>query len=353
MRTGIILCMFFCTIAFGVVIPSITIDTRVEYTVTQSTYSFVFDSQRTYSSTGDYAFGDVAFRGGLLANQSADANKTTTLRLGITPPVGGTLQLASGVNNTTYKILSDLTLGEITFSGLNSLNKFFFNIAGPYTIFMDSDVTLGSNQFSLVSTAGGVLDGHTNILRLATDSLFQIISSGTGATVKNLFIQGATSTNFDVSSATNLTFENVEIIAIPGQTAVLTNPHITFSGQFGVFGYGGTISIQTPSASTINFATQTQLYVFPQTTLSLDASHLTVNFTDFSSILFLDNCNINVTNGKAIFKGGTVIVNGAVTLQAGALQLGDGTAVHNCDLQILPGSKFIVADGATLINNNV
>jgi len=353
---------------------SINIDTRQESNVGGQVFrSFVLDSLQTFSSSFDYAYGDVEFRAGI----KAMTNDSRTLSLGITGLLGGALILGQGLTEANFNVFNDLTLSITSFNGPNlgpfGLNTFNFRSQNPCTFFLDNDLTMSQDALLRIFAQGGlggtIFDGRNYKIVLTSGSAFSVVQLSGPFTIKNCRIEGITASTYGAGSTNNgfIGFMNVQLITNAGQTIELADTKCRFFGQHNVIGYGGIADFSQNERTSITIATESQLYIAPDTTLVLN--HVSsfnkapvIAFVDTTSVLFLDNCNIQVggpenPNNQIPFIHGTMIINGNVTLTArdgGILRLGDGLdPANNFNVVILPGSKLIVADGATLLNKNI
>lgn len=366
----------------------IDVDTRVGYP--DEFKSFVYDYQVTYTAFGRI-IGDVELRAGLIARPIFDDQ---SVLLGMTPPLKGRLQLADGTAHTSYYLINDLTLGSINFAGTNTpdinngLRSFDFNITGSNTIFMTKDITLDNlTIMNIISSSGGVLNGNNNKFALdphvsATGfapTILSIKSTGFNGAVrlKNIILEGLSAnaslqSNFQIGQSTaDIFFENVGLVTYIGETAFLqsSNGVPSFIGPHNFIGFGGNFVIANATfvadSPIFKIAARSRLTVAPSTIVQMAAgntSSLILEFADQTSELVLNSCTLQIGSSFAFnntikFLRGTVYINGNVTLQASPgsqLQLGDGVnPANNCNIIILPGSKLIISDGATLLNMNV
>jgi len=361
-------CKIYCGIA---------IDTRFESAVpSQQNQAFVFQNTQTFSSTHDYAIGNIEFRNGV---QPSAYNQTLTL--GVTPKFTGPLgigphQTGHNYSNANYNILSDLTLEGSFFQPANNaslaaLGVNFTNLSTS-TMFLQSD-------FVITNTLAFNIGLHPNfptnnvcptIDGLGNKFVFPVAGSifmyATG-TFRHITLKTQSVTSIIQQYGGPLTFHDVEIVATIGSTSFMP-PQISFSGQKNVLGYGGTIIL---GGGPTNIASQSTLTVTPGTTMTFGPTFNPffsppLAFTDSTSVLYLDNCTVDFSPQSStvptaetfIMTKGTIYVSGNVTLASlnglGTYQFGDGVnQSNNMNIVILPGSKLILGTGVKLIYANV
>lgn len=368
-KSHLLLTILFLSRAFNLQ-AIVQIDTTFESAVpAQVNQSFVFKTQQAFNS-GDYAYGDVEFRGGLLPNTFG-----ALMDLGVTPPITGEINGGPAIpfgnyGIAQYRVFSDLTLSDVRFDApINVSLNTRFSFENPCSILLNKDLfidhTSGLN-FGLVTLAAtGTVNGQGNTLATSSNANIQTAMGGRPITLKNLTFMSPSGI---IANDVQFFLQNVELVAPVGGSIGLSNGPFFFLGKHNIFGYNTIVSFNSNFNGVGMFILpQSRVTVTPGTTLSLGLgsafSYPILSFSDNTSELYLDNCTFDYApQGPVpttlVLTKGTIYINGNVLLKtgngAGTIQFGDGVnAANNMNILILPGSKMIIDDGLTLINNNV
>ena len=339
---------------------------------------------------GDYAYGNVEFRGGIFP---AFNGGSVNFDLGVTPPIGGALDVGpnqgGGSTSARYRIHSDLTFDGVIFTGPADLANWgtTFVFIETSTIYLNTDLvvnnsTQGHSMALTFQTAGATcaMDGRGNRLVIGNGGVLAVSAGNFNPfTFKDLkILTGASGIithrigSFAAPSQPQITIWNCELVAGKGQVTSLYNADYKFRGTKNVFGYSGTILFPNNGTFGVAFSnrvtldTQSRITVSPGTTVVFGEGNNyappILVFTDASSELYLDNCTVDFnpqpTAQTLFLTKGTIYINGNVNFVSGngqgTYQLGDGSnPANNCNLIILPGSKLVIGDGVQLINANV
>jgi hypothetical protein len=358
--------------------------------------SLIFQS--TYSPADQYGYyGNIEFRGGLLLPNVY----SSWVAISTTPPISGSITSQSSADYI-WLVESNLVFGDVTLATTYPYNistqdwayivfgwtrdrSGFVSSPTSYGIFFTKDVTVNTGvTFELYAMAGhALIEGNGNRLILKPYGRFAPLSDGVSGsvTIKNLTVLNAEGFS-PGSAAGDLTLHNVHMDCSVNTAMqygfVQGNAWITFSGMNNILSGGGYFNFTNLGASYTRILSNSKLYVGPQTIIrvgSISASSPGAGdflFADATSVLFLDNCTLEIGNewsaaDNITFLKGTVYINGTVTLNGlgnSSVTLGDGVdPTNNCNMIFLPGSKLVLNSnliygahnvwGSRLINKNV
>lgn len=273
-------------------------------------------------------------------------------------PVAGQIDLQRG----TLEMQSDLYLA----SGASIISRPNATIYGnDHTLFLDSDLTISTaiSFQPLTADTRFHLDGrgHRLIFSAVGNSIigFRMISTGPFTTYmnfSNVTILNAAGAEVGAffnplrnNDLTDFTFNNVTFVIpeVAGAELALFGPK-KFQGLCRILGKNASFHLLNRS---FTLGDGSILYIGPSMNFLFNCrSPRGISFEGPNSILYLDNCNLlrnfNALQGAWTFTNGRMIIQGAVNFLSSAneqpLVLGKGVLADDFDLEILPGSSFLV-----------
>jgi len=296
------------------------------------------------------------------------SDATTTCTFNAFFPARGPIQLNCGTlwltrdfimhNVTTFTCMGNIRATESqslelanTASMVGCIESYlhrFDNI----NLIVNSDITMHSYiQFY----GDSIIEGNGHLIDLDTTGSF-IIASNSTLTLRNLTLSNFGSNNlYCEDNSSTLILNNVTLL----QTNLyqFEQGSILFTGNVDWVG-SSTFSYESPYTSTIDSYAQLRIGdIAFQLGKHKDNLQEPLYFTDDTSVLFLDGCDLVVTDSGIQFTRGQLTIADEVsidvmgtTTQTGLL-LGDGTVGNDMEILLKPGTSMNHLAGYLVYNN--
>ena len=254
----------------------------------------------------------------------------------VVAPVGGTILLRSGASLVVAGDLRLASTAQLNMTGPVSID------GGGGALILQGNLALPGEAITLVNT-DWVIDGQGHCVTFNASTIFAL--GGRTLTLKNMTIRGLSGSS-QFTGVGTLALDNCKIDISAGNTFVYGNADLTIANDVVVRG-GGRFQFSGLGTMSINlFST---LRVEPQTTFDYACmTRGSLVMAAPSSTLYLDNCTLKaqgpegleLITGKVIADGEVTLDNGANTIKANGIQLGNGVTAVN--MLFKPGARFNV-----------
>ncbi len=331
-----IICLSFCMI---LQLQAASIDTTIPGSFYQ--LSLNYDAQVTLAG-GEYLRGDMKLRAGLTLSGDAELR-------GISEPIDGDIYL----NGHTLTITNDVYLGE------NSIihGDGTINMTGSSTFHLMHDLTLKDGVIYVPVLGRTSFDGHGHQFFVDDNCRFHPYAESTNI-FTNITLANFQATASWSDSDTRYRFYGANFIL---KDAILMMSKGAFVGYANMNCYGIVKILGKPGykftiqRSYFNIQEHSQCIFDPNCYIETpfegtsSSYHTTFNFASDTSILYWDNCTIELnstddqwqTVGNDItFLYGTIIINGLVTLKT-SLGIGYHISFGNSTLGNVPNVTFM------------
>lgn len=275
---------------------------------------------------------------------------------------GGNLFLKADVK--CDNLLTFTSLGSIRADGqyVVDLSKSLAQIGAPSAsefVFQNIGLIFQSNVLlnaPLCFSGDCFIDGTGNVLELADTASF-IVDTGSHLLLKDVRLEGIQSENVRCKDDSgSITLQDVDWVQ--KESCAFKNGSFLVDGHVSLIGTS-TFSYESSQTSTID--TNSELCITGGFHFCLGRNLLTgnepLNFVDETSILFLDNCTLNITESGVCFTKGSLDINRTVGLSMLAtstlngLELGDGSAANDFAVRFSPAAVLDFSEGYLVYNN--